>query len=295
MSALLRILAWLLALALVALPVVAVLNGWVGAERWPLSRLQVSGDFKRVPAEQLRQVLLPYARRGFFAVRLQDAQDAIERLPWVESARVRKRWPDVLEVRVTEHRPFARWGSDRMLSEQGRIFALPRELRGMALPQLAGPDAKAQEVVALYNASRALFAPAGQQVDGVAMDARGSWSLQLGDGVQVVVGRHDARARLARFARVLPQLVTPEQAPIARADLRYTNGFTVSRKAVESGDRGPGTGDRKPSRAAAAPAARAGTAWLTPRPRTLATAAPFPVPGPRSPVPHPSLLRSTQS
>ncbi|QDI04581.1 cell division protein FtsQ/DivIB [Xanthomonas cerealis pv. cerealis] len=297
MSALLRILAWLLALALVALPVVAVLNGWVGAERWPLSRLQVSGDFKRVPAEQLRQVVLPYARRGFFAVRLQDAQNAIERLPWVESARVRKRWPDVLEVRVTEHRPFARWGSDRMLSEQGRIFALPSELRGMALPQLAGPDAKAQDVIALYNESRALFAPAGLQVDSVAMDARGSWSLQLGDGVQVVVGRDDARARLARFARVLPQLATPEQAPIARADLRYTNGFTVSRKAVESGDRGPGAGDHKPSRAAAGPAARVGTAWVTPPPRTLAAAPPSPVPGPRSlvPSPHSLLLRSTHT
>lgn len=244
MSALLRILAWLLALALVALPVVAVLNGWVGAERWPLSRLQVSGDFKRVPAEQLRQVVLPYARRGFFAVRLQDAQDAIERLPWVESARVRKRWPDVLEVRVTEHRPFARWGADRMLSEQGRIFALPAELRGTALPQLAGPDAKAQEVVALYNESRALFAPAGLPVNGVAMDARGSWSLQLGDNVQVVVGRDDARTRLARFARVLPQLLQGDQAPLARADLRYTNGFTVERG---MGNREPGMEKKPPA------------------------------------------------
>ncbi|MBN6149995.1 cell division protein FtsQ/DivIB [Xanthomonas sp. AmX2] len=297
MSAILRIVAWLLALALVALPVVAVLNGWVGAERWPLSRLQVSGDFERVPAEQLREVVLPYARRGFFAVRLQDAQDAIERLPWVESAQVRKRWPDVLEVRVTEHRPFARWGADRMLSEQGRIFAIPRDLRGSsALPQLAGPDSKAAEVVALYNESRALFAPAGMPVSGVAMDARGSWSLQLGDGVQVVVGRDDARTRLARFARVLPQLATPEQAPIERADLRYTNGFTVSRKAVESRDRGPGTGDRKPGRAAA-PAAPAGTASLAPRRPAFATNPPFPVPGPRSPVPAPNSpsLRSTQT
>ncbi|UJB14520.1 cell division protein FtsQ/DivIB [Xanthomonas translucens] len=292
MTALLRILAWLLALALVALPVVAVLNGWVGAERWPLSRLQVSGDFKRVPAEQLRQVVLPYARRGFFAVRLQDAQNAIERLPWVESARVRKRWPDVLEVRVTEHRPFARWGSDRMLSEQGRIFALPSELRGMALPQLAGPDAKAQDVIALYNESRALFAPSGMQVDGVAMDARGSWSLQLGNGVQVVVGRDDARARLARFARVLPQLATPEQAPIARADLRYTNGFTVSRKAVESRDAGPGTRDaKKPALGTREPGP-----WKSTSGQAVAFALPaLRVPRPESRVPHLPLLRSTQT
>lgn len=65
MNATLRILAWLLALALVALPVVAVLNGWVGAERWPLVKLRVSGDFKRVPDEELRAVVLPYARAGF--------------------------------------------------------------------------------------------------------------------------------------------------------------------------------------------------------------------------------------
>ncbi|RBC45374.1 cell division protein FtsQ/DivIB, partial [Xanthomonas oryzae pv. oryzae] len=47
----------------------------------------------------------------------------------------------------------------------------------------------------------------------------------------------DARARLQRFARMLPQLADPQR-PISRADLRYTNGFTVERRAVESGDSG---------------------------------------------------------
>ncbi|WP_045770623.1 cell division protein FtsQ/DivIB [Xanthomonas albilineans] len=274
MNASLRIFAWLLALALVALPIVAVLNGWVGAERWPLSRLQVSGDFKRVSAEQLRQVVLSYARRGFFAVRLQDAQNAIQRLPWVESARVRKRWPDVLEVRVTEHRPFARWGEDRMLSAQGRILAMPNDLRNVALPRLAGPDAKAVEVVALYNQSCGLFAPLRLQVAGVAMDARGSWSLVFGDGVQVVIGRDDAHARLERFARVLPQLLQPGQPPLERADLRYTNGFTVAWK-PESRDPGPGTGvPKKPE-----PGTRNSKHETSPNSRGVAFAS-FRVPGP---------------
>ncbi|HHW4682928.1 MAG TPA: cell division protein FtsQ/DivIB, partial [Xylella sp.] len=108
MNTFLRILAWLSAVVLVVLPVVAVLNGWVGAERWPLAKLRVTGDFKRVSPEELRAVVLPYVRSGFFAVRLQQAQDAIERLPWVEHAQVSKRWPDVLEVRVVEHQPYAR-------------------------------------------------------------------------------------------------------------------------------------------------------------------------------------------
>ena len=267
MNAVLRIVAWLFAVALVALPVVAVLNGWVGAERWPLSRLRVSGEFKRIAPEQLRAVVLPYAKAGFFAVKLRDAQDAIERLPWVESAQVRKSWPDVLEVRVVEHQPFARWGADRMLSEQGRLFPIPPRLKDLQLPQLDGPDSKTAEVVALYNESRALFAPAGLDVERLALDARGSWSLSLSNGVQVVVGRDDARARLQRFARVLPQLTDPAQ-PIERADLRYTNGFTVERSQSTSAPKAP----RHP--AASAPASAPAVASLF-RVPALRVAAPF--------------------
>ena len=59
------------------------------------------------------------------------------------------------------------------------------------------------------------------------MDAGGSWSLELGNGTQVVVGRTDARPRLGRFARMLPQLLAAQAQPLVRADLRYTNGFAL--------------------------------------------------------------------
>ena len=264
MNVLLRLLAWLLAITIVVLPVVAVLNGWVGAERWPLAKLRVHGEFKRVPGEDLRRALLPYARAGYFAVKLQDAQHAVERLPWVESAQVRKQWPDVLEVSIVEHRPFARWGKDRLLSEQGRLFAVPQALEDAPLPELDGPDGQAAEVVELYNASRALFAPVGMDVRELAMDARGSWSLGLDNGVQVIVGRDDARSRLARFARVLPQL-TRTQVPLVRADLRYTNGFALewAKPGIGNGESGMG---KATATASAAPASRSPQASLLPFP-----------------------------
>ena len=228
MNALLRILAWLLAVALVALPVVAVLTGWVGAERWPLSRLRVTGQFERVQAEQLRAAVAPYASRGYFAADLDAAQKAVERLPWVERAQVRKAWPDVLEIQVVEHVPFAFWGEDRLLSERGQLFPLPKDLAAGRMPHFAGPDARAAEVVGLYNEAGALFAPLGYGIARLGVDARGSWSLTLDNGIEVVVGRDDARARLQRFARVLPQLLAQQARTIERADLRYTNGFTLA-------------------------------------------------------------------
>lgn len=228
MNAALRILTWLLALALVALPVVAVVNGWIGTDRWPLTRLRVHGEFQRVDPVRLRAVVLPYAQRGFFAVRLQEAQDAVEKLPWVERAEVRKRWPDVMEIEIVEHKPFARWGADRLLSEHGRLFPVPKGMALDTLPQLGGPDSQVQEVVALYNESRELFAPIGFRVDRLVMDRRGSWSLGLDNGTEVVIGRADARPRLGRFARFLPQLLARNALPLQRADLRYTNGFALS-------------------------------------------------------------------
>ena len=227
MSAMLRLLAWVLALALVALPVVAVVNGWVGGERWPLRTLRVQGELVRVDESELRATVLPHARSGFFAVDLDRIQADVAALPWVDQAAVRKHWPDVLEVKLSEHRPFAHWGEDRLLSEKGRLFPAGMDRVPPGLPRLDGPVARVPDVVAIYNEARERLATQGG-VRGVALDRRGSWSLTLRDGTEVVLGRNDPQARLARFAPLLPRLVAQHPGRrLVRADLRYTNGFAL--------------------------------------------------------------------
>lgn len=271
MTALLRLFGWLLAIALVALPPIALFNGWWGSERWPLTQMRVSGTFERVEPAQLQAVLKPFAARGFFAVNLDAAQHAVARLPWVERADVRKRWPDVLEVVVVEHRPFARWSRARLLSDRGRLFPARDATVPTGLPQLAGPDTRVPEVVALYNESKALFAPIGIDVRRVELDARGSWTLGLSNGAELVVGRFDARARLSRFARLMPQLLDRRMQPLKRADLRYTNGF-----ALEWVDEKPGLEIRDSGFEKASPAP-------SPVPRPIALL--FRIPNPQSPIP----------
>lgn len=279
MNALLRVLAWAVALALIALPVVAVVNGWIGAERWPLRTLRVNDDLQRVDAQKLREAVLPHAQRGFFAVRLADAQRAVSMLPWVEHAEVRKRWPDVIEVRVVEHRPFARWGDDRLLSEQGRLFPSAGIVLPPSLPRLHGPDSRVADVVALYNESRAMFAPGGHDVRVVGLDSRGSWTLTLSNGTDVVIGSQEARLRLGRFARLMPQLLTQKPQPMRRADLRYTNGFAVTW--LEPGIGNLESGIAKAQRAGAA-AGFAGERFPVADSRVPAAPTPhslFPIPG----------------
>jgi cell division protein FtsQ len=131
-------------------------------------------------------------------------------------------------TRSGKDRPVARWGEDRVLSEHGRLFPAKGIVVPAGLPQFAGPESGITEVVALYNESRALFTPLGMDVQVVELDPRGSWTIGLGNGAQIVVGRNESRARLGRFVRLLPQLLAQQAQVLARADLRYTNGFALS-------------------------------------------------------------------
>lgn len=226
MNALLRILAWTLAVVLVALPVVAVLNGWIAGDRWPMRSLAVTGEFRQVDEAAVREAVLPLVQGGFFAVDLDQVQAAVAAMDWVDRVEVRKRWPDRLEVSLAEHTPVARWTGGRMLSEDGRLFAAP-EGAGGELPLFEGPEARASELMSFHSLARPLFLPLGLKVDTVTLSARGSWSLLLDDGTRIEAGRGDPQARLARFARMLPKIRAADPRLLVRADLRYTNGFTL--------------------------------------------------------------------
>jgi len=204
-----------------------VVDGWWLTGHFPLRTLRVEGDLQRIDREQLRQVVLPYARRGFFAIDIGQVQRAVAMLSWVEQVQVRKHWPDVLELKISEHRPIARWGQGRLLSERGQVFPIGHAQVPPGLPLLDGPLTRVNDVVALYGQAHALLARSGG-VQGVAIDRRGSWSITLADGTQVVLGRHDPSERLQRFAALLPRLQaqTPQRR-LLRADLRYTNGFAL--------------------------------------------------------------------
>jgi cell division protein FtsQ len=226
MSMVLRLAAWLLAIALIASPVVAVVEGWIGVERWPLRTLRLQGELQRVDRGDLQKVVRPYAARGFFAVDLDAIRHDVSQLPWVAKVEVRKQWPDILEVAIHEHRPYARWGQERLLSEDGQLFPAGSLQIPEGLPELDGPESRVQDVVALHDVANRHLAGVGG-VKGVVMDARGSWSIHLHDGMTLVLGRNDPELRLERFAPLLPKLLEQHSEGLQRADLRYTNGFAL--------------------------------------------------------------------
>ncbi|MGA9342703.1 MAG: cell division protein FtsQ/DivIB [Rhodanobacteraceae bacterium] len=223
----LKLLAWSIALALVALPVIGVLNGWFAADRWPVKKIDVRAPFDHVSAEQIRAAVRTELGAGFFAVDLDQVCGAVLRLPWVERVEARKRWPDVIELTVYEQQPYARWGADRLVNRHGKLFQVPGSPPLQGLPQLSGPDARLHEVLAFYAHELPLFSATGLTLDSVALSGRGSWSLTLATGATVEVGRENVEQRLERFLSVWPRIAAGHDGAPAYIDLRYENGFAL--------------------------------------------------------------------
>ncbi len=222
-----RLAGWLLALVVLALPVVAVLRGWLAAGQWPVKYLTIEAPYVHVKEMQVADAVAPMLGQGFFAVDLARVRAAVAALPWVADVEVRKRWPDTLVIRLREHQPWARWTEGRLIGRSGTLFSVPPVQVPADLPRLEGPPGTLPEVVAFFRAARSACAARGLHVDAAQLTARGSYSLGLQGGARITVGRDDSMQRLQRFLSVWPQLASHHSALFVYADLRYANGFAV--------------------------------------------------------------------
>jgi cell division protein FtsQ len=226
-SFLLKLIAWATAITLVALPIVGVLNGWFASDRWPVTKLDVRAEFNHVSAEQIRAAVAPHLGEGFFAIDLADLRAAVAKLPWIERAEARKRWPDAIELVVYEQQPYARWGRDRLINRHGQVFSVAGAEGLQGLPELSGPDDRLDDVIQFHADCLKEFSGSGLIVTAVTLSPRGGWTLTLASGAEIAIGREHPRERLKRFLDAWPKLAAGRANSPAYIDLRYANGFAV--------------------------------------------------------------------
>jgi cell division protein FtsQ len=217
-----------------ALGVGALLAG-VGVIVWglamsldrPIAAVEVGGQFQRVAPVQIEEAVAPFKGAGFLSVDLDALRAALQSIDWVDRARVERRWPNGLRVVITEHVAAARWGDDGLLNTRGELFLRGARHIPPELPQLVGPESSLHQVAQLYLDTYPRLLAVGMRLSRVELDARGAWSLTLGKGVEVRLGRQDVAARLERFLRVASPLVAGRGPEVNYVDLRYSNGFSV--------------------------------------------------------------------
>jgi len=208
-----------------------LLAGVLGALAWGLNRpvqvISMDGSFQRVSPGQIEKAVAPYARAGFMSADLDEIQRAVESLPWVDHARIQRRWPNSLHVTVIEQTAAARWDDSGLLNTRGQLFVREATHVPAELPRLSGPDGSESQVAQRYLSVQGRMLEAGMRIAALRLDARGAWEMDLDSGVTVRLGRRDVDERIDRFIRTASQVISHRLNEIAYVDMRYSNGFAI--------------------------------------------------------------------
>lgn len=193
----------------------------------PVRDVAINGDFRYLDKHVVRQVLQPFVDQPYFSMSLPALRTALEALPWVHRAGVRRTWPAGLSVVLVEQRPVAWWGDRQLVNSEGELYRAGSVKPEQALPLLEGPVGTQLEVMARFREVGALLGAAGMTVRSVQLSERGAWRMALDGDLELVLGRRQVTEKLRRFLAVYERALQPYREEIRRVDLRYQNGLSV--------------------------------------------------------------------
>lgn len=197
-------------------------------ETLPVLNVHFVTRLQHMEPEELRQGVLANLHGSFLNVDLRAIEQSLESLSWVDTASVRRQWPDTLLVKLKEQEVIARWGNEGMLNPHGEVFYPREKQQRKDLPILFGPEGMGKEMITTFRHFYKLLSPAGLKLYALVLDERRAWHILLANGIRVALGRGETESRLQRFVRVYPKVLAPRATKIVNIDLRYTNGFAVA-------------------------------------------------------------------
>lgn len=223
---------WLL---LTALMVTVVWAGWKelkaqGADLLPIKYVRIEGIYQYIAKDEIKQALLKQVMTGFLNADMQAIRREVLDLPWIAQVKVRRVWPDTIEVKVYEQYPVVRWGEIGLLNEQGDLFIPNNLTRFGKLPLLTGPKGTEKKLMEVMKNLQVSLVAQALELQEFKVNERRAWTLRLSDGLELRLGQKEPLKKFNRFLITLPILGKKQVMAMAKVDLRYPNGYAVKWK-----------------------------------------------------------------
>ncbi len=199
----------------------------------PIRYVRIEGDFQYLDKNQLKQHLLPLVKTGLFAADINSIQQTAKNMAWIDDAKVKRVWPDTIDIKLSEQQAAAKWGNDGLLNNRGELFK-PENIEALTfLPQLVGPAGLEKRLFNIMQGLQLVLQDQSLELREFTVNNRRSWKLLLANGMELQLGRIDPLQKFQRLMKSLPILANSQQnglETISKVDLRYPNGFAVTWK-----------------------------------------------------------------
>ena len=200
------------------------------AERFPISTVKIVANYQHITRKQLESVLSDYLNNSsFFSLPVRRLHTDLLALDWSDQAYIERIWPGTLKITLVEKSPVAIW-NDALMTDDGELFNIGKELSDIALPRLSGPSHQQTDVLQIYQKLSKLLSTYGLHAASLQLRDNQAWELSLSNGVQLRLGKRDLEKRLLRFCKAYPVVFADKPEQLTRVDLRYARGMAVQWK-----------------------------------------------------------------
>ena len=93
------------------------------SEQIAFKKILINKSLQYVEKNEVDTLLEQALEKNFFSLELKNIAQSINSVPWVESAQVKKIWPDTILLNIEEQSPLARWGNEQLISVSGEVFS----------------------------------------------------------------------------------------------------------------------------------------------------------------------------
>ncbi|MCR9135591.1 MAG: cell division protein FtsQ/DivIB [Alphaproteobacteria bacterium] len=191
-----------------------------------VERVDVAGNQETSPIDVVEQLGLD-GGTSVITMDVDSARDAILSLPWVADAKVRKVYPDVVDVKLSERRAFAIWQHGRELSlieQNGSVIAPFENHRFSTLPLFVGLGADTH--AAEFDRLLAGWPDLKHRIKASIRVADRRWDVRLENGITVNLPEKNAGAALAKLSKIQSEQALLDR-DIQTVDLRLDDRITV--------------------------------------------------------------------
>lgn len=196
---------------------------------FPVKSVKIEGDLKRLNADDLEQTAHQYIRGNILSADLTATRHAFAALPWVADVKVRRLWPDTVQIHIREREPLARWvgsgdADGGLVDASGVAFDAPTDEE---FPIFSGNTGIRELMAEEYHAFRAILEPTNLTITRMDYSQRLARNITLSNGMVLHLGRNHAPERLRRFVVLWHEVLHKRAHEIAHVDLRYKDGAAV--------------------------------------------------------------------
>jgi len=201
----------------------------------PFKTIQIVGQLNWIDKGNLNDLIVKNLNGGFFSLDVNNLKNNLENQAWIESAGIRRIWPDILQITIEEQQPIAIWNDHSVVNKDGNLFTPDPQKMPQQLVKLYGPKGSYLNLIAQYHALTDLTDSVGLKIGSISLNERRALQVELHNGIRLLLGRvrnvDESSAEMQRFVYAFNATLASKLDRVTLVDLRYTNGLAVRWKA----------------------------------------------------------------